>query len=290
MRLYGLKVQKLTLNSNAKKKKYRESGHQTKGATAVDAEHLLLQKQLYMEAGRAKLPSSRNLLTQFLRDQPSDKILVFAHHEEILNALESHVASLRAPFIRIDGKTAQLSRQPLCDRFQKDPACRVALLSLTAAGVGLTLHAATLVVFAELYWNPGQLLQAEDRAHRVGQERPVEVRYLLCRDSLDDVQWQMIAEKLKVVGGSVDGQSQALDCVGGARKGTGARAADVNDDVPADPATQRRIDEYFLKLAAPAPEPMPKRPAPPPTESCPLCGSPVAAAGLPSHMQEVRTR
>jgi SWI/SNF-related matrix-associated actin-dependent regulator 1 of chromatin subfamily A len=75
------------------------------------------------------------------------------------NHLESFLCSQRFALIRIDGKTQQVARQPLCDQFQTDPTCRVALLSLTAAGVGLTLHAATSVVFAELFWNPGQLLQ-----------------------------------------------------------------------------------------------------------------------------------
>ena len=52
-------------------------------------------------------------------------------------------------------------RQELCDQFQNDDLCRAAVLSITAAGVGLTLHAASCVIFAELFWNPGQIMQAE---------------------------------------------------------------------------------------------------------------------------------
>lgn len=75
----------------------------------------------------------------------------------------------------------------------------MALLSLTAANVGLTLHSASLVLFAELFWNPGHLLQAEDRVHRIGQQHEVEVRYLLAQDTLDDRIWPMLQKKLVVL-------------------------------------------------------------------------------------------
>ena len=57
--------------------------------------------------------------------------------------------------MRIDGKTSSDKRQQNVDVFQEDADCKVALLSITAANMGITLNSACLVVFAELFWNPG---------------------------------------------------------------------------------------------------------------------------------------
>lgn len=65
--------------------------------------------------------------------------------------------------------------------------------------VGLTLTAASTVVFSELYWNPGILIQAEDRAHRIGQTDCVNVHYLLARGTTDDRIWPLILQKLSTL-------------------------------------------------------------------------------------------
>lgn len=61
---------------------------------------------------------------------------------------------------------------------------------------GLTLTAASLVVFAELDWTPGTLEQCEDRAHRIGQRDIVHVHYLIAAGSLDDWVWSALSKKV----------------------------------------------------------------------------------------------
>ena len=63
--------------------------------------------------------------------------------------------------------------------FQDNFHIRAAVLSIMAANVGITLTAASTVVFAEMHWTPSQLVQAEDRAHRIGQRSCVNVHYLI---------------------------------------------------------------------------------------------------------------
>lgn len=90
-----------------------------------------------------------------------------------------------------------------------DGNIRVAVLGITAAGIALTLTAASTVYFAELYWTPAALLQAEDRAHRMGQLRDVSVYYFLASGTVDDILWPMIRSKMQVLGEMVEGHQNA---------------------------------------------------------------------------------
>jgi SWI/SNF-related matrix-associated actin-dependent regulator 1 of chromatin subfamily A len=74
------------------------------------------------------------------------------------------------------------------------------VLSIRAAGVGITLTAASTVIFAELSWTPGDLIQAEDRAHRIGQVSSVNIHYLLANDTVDDIIWDVVQSKLDNLG------------------------------------------------------------------------------------------
>ncbi|NIG59862.1 SWI/SNF-related matrix-associated actin-dependent regulator of chromatin subfamily A-like protein 1 [Pontoporia blainvillei] len=106
----------------------------------------------------------------------------------------------RVKHIRIDGSTSSADREDLCQQFQLSEGPTVAVLSITAANMGLTFSSADLVVFAELFWNPGVLMQAEDRVHRIGQSSSVGIHYLVARGTADDYLWPLIQEKIKVLG------------------------------------------------------------------------------------------
>uniref|UniRef100_A0A4W4H7A0 SWI/SNF-related matrix-associated actin-dependent regulator of chromatin subfamily A-like protein 1 n=1 Tax=Electrophorus electricus TaxID=8005 RepID=A0A4W4H7A0_ELEEL len=129
-----------------------------------------------------------------------DKFLVFAHHKRVLDSITKHLSDKTVGYIRVDGSTPSAERQQLCERFQFSPQCRVAVLSIMAANMGLTLHAADLVVFAELFWNPGILIQAEDRVHRIGQTSCVDIHYLVAKvtsqlqSQMNDPKQQSITE------------------------------------------------------------------------------------------------
>ncbi|KAI4893006.1 hypothetical protein NFI96_027330 [Prochilodus magdalenae] len=144
-----------------------------------------------------------------------EKFLVFAHHKRVLDGITKDLSDKGVPYIRIDGSTPSAERQQLCERFQFSQQSCVAVLSITAANMGLTLHAADLVVFAELFWNPGILIQAEDRVHRIGQTSCVDIHYLVAKGTADDYLWPMIQEKMNVleqVGLSESNISDKAEC------------------------------------------------------------------------------
>ncbi|CAH8534418.1 unnamed protein product [Schistosoma rodhaini] len=153
--------------------------------------------EYFHETGSVKLPAIEQYVLDLI--ECGHKFLLFAHHTDVLDSLDKLLSEKSIRFIRIDGRTNSEQRSVVCQIFQKEDDCRVALLSITAAGTGLHLTAANLVIFAELFWNPGALVQAEDRAYRIGQMDSVLIRYLIAEQTADDFIWPLVERKLDVL-------------------------------------------------------------------------------------------
>ena len=178
----------------------------TSRASVARKEKQTLTGLMFAETARSKQTGVRQYLASVLKQSDeTEKFIVFAHHHEMMDCIEETLNKLRVQFIRIDGSTDGKIRQTLVHQFQNRTTCRVALLSVTASGTGITLNAASSVIFAELYWTPATLQQAEDRAHRIGQTRDVNVYYLLGKGTLDDAIWPLVSKKLDIVGKAIDG-------------------------------------------------------------------------------------
>jgi SWI/SNF-related matrix-associated actin-dependent regulator 1 of chromatin subfamily A len=136
------------------------------------------------------------------------KVVVFAHHHDVIAAIRDGLADAQP--VELTGETAMRDRQGIVDRFQTDPACRVFIGSITAAGVGLTLTASSHVVFAELDWVPGNVTQAEDRTHRIGQREAVLVQHVVLDGSLDARMAHVLVEKQDVLDRALDREPDPL--------------------------------------------------------------------------------
>jgi len=112
------------------------------------------------------------------------KSLVFSQWTSFLDLIEPHLAAASIPALRLDGSTRD--RQAVVDAFQASSGPPVLLLSLKAGGTGLNLTAADHVFLMDLWWNPAVEDQAADRAHRIGQERPVFVYRLVTKDTVEE--------------------------------------------------------------------------------------------------------
>lgn len=165
----------------------------------------------YQATGIGKASSVAAFVLDWLAGTEKQKILVFAHHKAVLDTIDNAILEKRPnSHIRIDGNVPTAIRAQLVRKFQTCDRVRVALLSMTAAGVGLTLTAASTVLFAELHWTPGVLAQCEDRAHRIGQQHDsVQILYSICKDeklSLDSTLWNLLGKKIGTLDQVVDGK------------------------------------------------------------------------------------
>ncbi|XP_021921060.1 SWI/SNF-related matrix-associated actin-dependent regulator of chromatin subfamily A-like protein 1 isoform X2 [Zootermopsis nevadensis] len=151
----------------------------------------------YCATGKAKLKAIQDYIGDMLDSEK--KFICFAHHRVVIDGICEVISGKKKEFIRIDGRTDSNTRKLLCDNFQFEDKYVAAVLSITAANAGITLTAAHLVVFAEMYWNPGILTQAEDRAHRIGQDDSVLIQYLVAKGTADDHLWPLIQGKLDVL-------------------------------------------------------------------------------------------
>ncbi|XP_019516885.1 PREDICTED: DNA annealing helicase and endonuclease ZRANB3 isoform X2 [Hipposideros armiger] len=165
--------------------------------------------RIFKQTAIAKAGAVKDYIKMMLQND-SLKFLVFAHHLSMLQACTEAVIESKTRYVRIDGSVPSSERIHLVNQFQKDPETRVAILSIQAAGQGLTFTAATHVVFAELYWDPGHIKQAEDRAHRIGQCSSVNIHYLIANGTLDTLMWGMLNRKARVTGHTLNGRKEQL--------------------------------------------------------------------------------
>ena len=112
------------------------------------------------------------------------KALVFSQWTGLLNLIEPHMQGAELDFVRLDGQTRD--RQGVVDTFQADDGPPVMLISLKAGGTGLNLTAADHVFLVDPWWNPAVEDQAADRAHRIGQDKPVMVYRLVAEDTVEE--------------------------------------------------------------------------------------------------------
>lgn len=121
------------------------------------------------------------------------RMLIFSQFQKQLQEIEKCIADRGWASLRLDGQTR--NRQQLVDRFQAPDGPPVFLISLKAGGYGLNLTAADTVVHFDPWWNPAAEAQATDRAHRIGQTRPVTVYRLLTRGTVEEKVVRLQAKK-----------------------------------------------------------------------------------------------
>jgi SWI/SNF-related matrix-associated actin-dependent regulator 1 of chromatin subfamily A len=136
-----------------------------------------------------------------------EKAIVFTNYQAVVDALMAHFGDKA---VKLTGEDSAAARQASVDAFQDDESVRVFVGNLQAAGIGVSLTAASQVVFVDYSFVPAEHLQAEDRPCRIGQRHAVTVTYLSAQETLDEEIEQLLAQKLNVVAQAIDGVTPML--------------------------------------------------------------------------------
>lgn len=134
-----------------------------------------------------KLPFAINIIKEILESK--DKVVVFAHHKEVIDTLMNE---FKDTAVKLDGRTSMQDRQKAVDDFQNKKEIKIFVGSILASGTGITLTASNHCIFIEMDWTPSNMMQAEDRLHRIGQKNNVTIQYIVVDNSIDS----MVAKKL----------------------------------------------------------------------------------------------
>jgi len=197
-----------------------------KALRAQRAQALVRLNTLTQLAARGKLGQVVEWVKEALEEIP--KVVLFCVHREVLREL---VHSLR-PYgpVWVDGSVGARDRALAVERFQEDPHTRVFVGNIQAAGVGITLTASSHVVLVELPWTPGELIQAVDRVHRIGQRgKGVNVWYLVAHGTVEEHILRLLREKESVV----------AEVLGDTNRGGGSEIPDTSDMI---------LDELLVQL------------------------------------------
>jgi SNF2 family DNA or RNA helicase len=174
----------------------RLTGIRPETLTGLDADDLSGKWAALMDQTEAALESG-------------GKILVFSQFVQFLRLMRERFEGQKRELAYLDGSSQDRSAQ--VERFQKDPNCRIFLISLKAGGYGLNLTAADSVILADPWWNPAVEAQAIDRAHRIGQQKVVNAYRLVMRGTVEERILKLQAQKRGLVEATLNDQAPLME-------------------------------------------------------------------------------
>jgi len=130
-------------------------------------------------------PSSKlDVLLQIIEDNEGEQIVVFSQFKQLINLAAERLRRAEVSFVTITGDVPASKRPAAIDSFQRGDS-QIFLGTIGAGGEGITLTAASTVIFLDRDWSPAKNSQAEDRLHRIGQTNAVQVIDIMARDTID---------------------------------------------------------------------------------------------------------
>lgn len=178
-----------------------------KAKKASKAEQIVKIGCLIRLASELKLKSVFDWIDNFLTSE-TKKLVIFAHHKAIIRQIFQRYKSIS---VVLTGETSAKKRKQVVEKFQKDKKTRLFIGNLRAAGVGIDLWASNTVVFVETGWVPGDVIQCEDRCHRIGQRNNVTCYYLVAKGTIEEKLCKILQKKQNVIVKTLDGTCTRKD-------------------------------------------------------------------------------
>ena len=147
-----------------------------------------------------KLKHTKELINNSL--EGDKKVIVFTDYTSVVNTLKEEYKDI---CVVINGETSQKDRQKAVEDFQNNPNVRLFIGNTVAAGVGLTLTAAEVVIVNDLNWTPANVDQSLDRAYRIGQTKDVICYFPLFDDTIDTIVYEVLDKKRDIINMAIDG-------------------------------------------------------------------------------------
>lgn len=139
----------------------------------------------------------------FLKTNPNKKLVLMTRNRFVIDHLQENFPRM----LYIDGRVTGRLRTEIVRKFQTNPSIPILAGNWKAAGVGITLHAAHNIVAVDFPWTPGELMQGEDRVHRIGQKHAVMVHYLVLKDTIEERLASILQRKAQVMDAVLNGES-----------------------------------------------------------------------------------
>ena len=157
-------------------------------------------------SARGKVKGAVDIIHNIIDGEQGQKLIVFCYLREVVDYLK---AEFRDAVVVTGAENAE-KKQYAVDKFQEDEKTRLIILNYQSGGVGLTLTAASNVLFVEFPFTYAACCQAEDRAHRNGQKNAVNCVYLLGRETIDEYMYELIQTK-KTISDGVTGTDDGVE-------------------------------------------------------------------------------
>ncbi len=173
----------------------------SKAEKAKRAKKLVQLGYLKRLAAELKMNQVLEWIDNFL-EQSEGKLVIYGIHKKIIKRLHKKYKKIS---VIVDGSVSNKKRKIAVRSFQQNKKFRLFIGNIKAAGVGITLTAAHNLVFVELDWVPGNMVQAEDRIHRIGQKNAAMIYYLVARNTIEEKLCKIIQKKQRVLSQVLDG-------------------------------------------------------------------------------------